>query len=155
MNRNSPHLLFVFLTSLLFFIAAPAYAQVRITEVMYDVPGTDTGREWLEVHNESGEAVDLSTWKFFEAESNHSLVPLGNSMLPAGGYAVIVHTQEKFQADWPSYSGLLFDSVFSLLNTGETLALKDPDGNLVGSFSYSSATHRRCLGECCSYTRNW
>ena len=51
-----------------------AYAGVVINEIMYDVEGTDTGREWIEVYNDSDAPVDLSAFKFFEADTNHEIV---------------------------------------------------------------------------------
>lgn len=109
------------------FISHVVYADVTINEIMYDVEGTDTDREWIEVYNSGTDAVDLSTWKFFEGNSNHALVPFeGGSSISAGGYAVIADKPEKFKIDWPNFSGVLFDSSFSLNNDpGEELSLKD------------------------------
>ena len=44
--------------------------QIKITEIMYDLEGTDTDREWIEVHNETGTEIDLTGWKFYDG-SNH------------------------------------------------------------------------------------
>ena len=32
----------------------------EISEIMYDPSGTDTNREWIEVHNAGSESVDLA-----------------------------------------------------------------------------------------------
>src|SRR3989344_6805654 len=115
-------LVFVFI---LFFSALPVYASVVITEVMYDLEGADTGREWVKIQND-GVAVDLTGWKFFEGGGNHGLTLVqGDISLPQNGFAVIADNAEKFLLDWPGFSGTLFDSVFSLSNTGETLILRD------------------------------
>ncbi|MEK7071654.1 MAG: lamin tail domain-containing protein, partial [Patescibacteria group bacterium] len=46
-----------------------------INEIMYDLKnGSDDGREWIEVYNNSDASVDLSTFKFFEADTNHKIV---------------------------------------------------------------------------------
>lgn len=114
-------------------------AEVVINEIMYDIPGTDTDREWIEVQNTGAEAVDLSTYKFFEANTNHGLtVSQGSAVIASGGYAVIADVPTNFLADWPGFSGVIFDSSFSLGNTGETLALKNADGVEVSSVSYMS-----------------
>lgn len=116
------------LSSALFaFLILPlsASAQVVISEIMYDVEGTDSDREWIEVHNTGNESVDLTQWKFFESNSNHGLTAYqGGEMLTPGGYAVIVDAPAKFLLDWPSFSGQIFDSSFALNNTGETLVLR-------------------------------
>ncbi|MEI6863744.1 MAG: lamin tail domain-containing protein [Candidatus Adlerbacteria bacterium] len=105
---------------------ASALAAVQITEIMYDVSGTDTGREWVEITNTGSSAVDVSGYKFFEANTNHGITVLsGSAVLAPGGVAVIVDDATKFAADWPAFSGVLLKSSFSLSNTGESLALKD------------------------------
>lgn len=114
-------------------------AQVSVTEIMYDISGTDTGREWIEVKNNSDQEVDFSTWKLFEADVNHKLMPVSGSLIGPGGYAIVVDNVEKFLIDFPSFSGLIFDSVFSLSNTEETLTLRNADLVDSDSVTYSSS----------------
>lgn len=125
----------------IFIILSPIYcfASVKITEIMYDLEGTDTDREWVEIYND-GDVVDLSTWKFFEGNTNHGLVlSQGSSTLENGAYAVIVQNAASFLIDWPSYTGTVFDSSFSLGNeTGETIDIKDSALNIVDEATYSS-----------------
>ena len=122
---------------LLFSVPIGAGASVRISEVMYDVPGTDTGREWIEVVNE-GVAIDLSTLRLFEAGVNHKITPFQGTSgtLPANAYAVIADNPTKFLEDWPTYSGPLFDSAFSLSNTGEDLEIRDAEGLTLFAIRY-------------------
>lgn len=113
-----------------------ACAQVIITEIMYDVPGPDTGREWIEVKNSGSEPVDLSTWKLFEANTNHKIVAVGAAIVARGSFAVIADVPEKFIADNPGFSGQVFDSTFSLSGDGETLVVRDSSGADSDSVSY-------------------
>ena len=109
---------------------------------MYDVSGTDTDREWVEVFNAGSSSVHFTDWKFFEANTNHGVTSVqGGENLPSGGYAVIADNPTKFLLDWPSYTGILFDSTFSLGNSGETLAVHMPPPELTetDSISYQSA----------------
>ena len=129
--------LFIFLLIFCAFFANNAVAAVVINEVMYDVSGTDTDREWLEVANIGNEAVDLTGWKLFEANVNHSLtVNQGSANIPAGGYAVIVDSPVKFLTDWPGFSGAVLDSSFSLSNSGESLVLKDASSAVIDEVNY-------------------
>lgn len=106
---------------------------------MYDLEGTDTGREWIEIQNTGTNSVDVSAWKLREADTNHGLTVIqGSSSIAPGGFAVIADNSTKFLADTPGYTGLLLDSSFSLSNTGETLALKDENLIDVDSVTYSS-----------------
>src|SRR3989344_5734849 len=101
-----------FTAIILFLIPASLFANVEITEIMYDVSGSDTGREWIEV--KANTETDLADWKLFEANTNHALTLVGGTALvPAGGVAVIADNTEKFLLDFPSFSGTLFDSSFS------------------------------------------
>lgn len=97
-----------------------------ISEVMYDPQGSDTGREWIEVYNDTSSGVDLSSWKFFESGTNHSIVAnQGGVIISPNLYAVIADNPIKFLSDYPNFSGILFDSSFSLSNSGEHIALKE------------------------------
>src|SRR3989304_2670367 len=97
--------------------------NLLINEIMYDISGTDDGREWIEVYNAGLGDVDLSALKLFENETNHGITAVASAIVPAGGFAVIALDPEKFSVDWPEFPGLVFDSTFSLSNTGEDLAL--------------------------------
>lgn len=121
-------------------IAAPVYAGVVITEIMYDLDGTDTGREWIEIQNTGSSQIDLTGWKFFEANTNHGITAANPQafLLPAGAYAVIADNIEKFLVDWPSFSGVLFDSAFSLSNTSEAISIRNSELLDVDSVTYSS-----------------
>lgn len=114
---------------------------IVISEIMYDLKnGSDDGREWIEVYNNSDTPVDLSTYKFFEADTNHKIISVqGGENILSGGYAVIVSNAEKFTIDNPNFSGLVFDSTFSLSNAGEVLMLKDKDLNILDQYFYSSS----------------
>jgi len=120
--------------------AGSALAGLEFSEIMYDLKtGSDEGREWVEVFNNSPEPVDLAKLKFFEADTNHKIIYIeGQANIPAQGYAVIASDPIKFKTDWQSFSGNLFDSTFSLSNTGEVLAVKSED-QILDQYTYSSS----------------
>lgn len=131
-----------FLFSIIFWSIPPlacASSGVSITELMYDLPGSDTGREWIELTNQGTSAIDLSQYKLVEGTTNHTLILLSDSSsLSSLESAVIVEDQSKFMADNPSYSGILFKASFSLSNTGETLQIKDKTGEVIDEITYDS-----------------
>jgi len=117
-----------------------AFAQVVITEIMYDPKGTDgnAGGEWIEVQNTDSVSIDLTKWIFFEADTNHSITTEGVIEIPAGGYAVISKDLDAFKNYFTDFSGLLFKSSFSL-NDSETLATKsDKEIPIFDSVTYMS-----------------
>lgn len=134
------HLRFLLAVGVCLSLPGFAFAGASITELMYDLPGTDTGREWIEVQNTGSEDISFLKWKLFEANTNHGLTLFqGNATTSAGGFVIIADDATKFLADNPSYSGTLFSSNFSLSNTGETLELKR-DGANVHQATYASSS---------------
>lgn len=124
-----------------------ASANIQITEIMYDVPGSDAGREWVEVTNTSPEVLDVGKYKLFENDTNHGLKLMsGSSMLSPGASAVFASDANKFTSDHPNFSGTLFDTAFSLSNTGESLALRDASSTLVHTVLYAAAAEANGTG---------
>ena len=125
-------------TFFLLFIPNLLHAGVKITEIMYDLPGTDSNREWIEVLNEGPDTVILSDWKFFENDTNHKIeLVAGGEQLVAGGYAIIADDSNAFLADNPGFAGTLFKSSFSLNNSGELLEIRTNEGVPTDSVTYS------------------
>jgi len=118
------------LAFLLFLFSLPAnlLAAVFINEIMYDLPGSDRGREWIEIHNSGPESVDLSGWNI-ETTANHRTFVLisGSLFLPPSGFAVIIENYESFKNDYPYFSGAILKSTFSLSNTFGKVILKNKD----------------------------
>lgn len=125
--------------AIIFFISVPQFGLALIVnEIAYDPDGTDSGREWIEVYNDSETGLAISGYKLFEANVSHGLTAIqGGNMVPPLGYAVIADNSTKFLLDFPTYTGVLFDSSFSLSNSGELLVLRDLSGATVDSLTYS------------------
>lgn len=108
-----------------------------ISEIMYDLDGGDSKREWIEIYND-GADTDISTWRFIEGGKSHKLsTALGTGVLKTNTAAIIADNAEVFQSEYPDYSGLLFDSSFSLKNTGEELIIQDDTGVDIDSVTYT------------------
>lgn len=81
----------LFLILTLFYPSSMLAADVSITELMYNLEGTDTDREWVEIHNISGSMLDLDDWYFYENDTDHYLNPAdgadgdGNSLQRSDG----------------------------------------------------------------------
>ena len=112
------------------------FAQVRITEIMYDLVGADSGREWIEVYNDSDDEVDLSKYRFFRNNVNHRIAIFDpdvkglSNILPAKTYAVIADGPANFLIDHPNFSGILYNSSFTLRDAGEELSIRNPEGEI-------------------------
>lgn len=122
----------------LFLVPLAARASLIINEIAYDLEGSDTDREWVEIFNDQNVAVDLTGWKFYEADTNHGLkVRRGSGTIEPGGFAVIADNADTFLTEHVNFTGNLFDSSFSLSNTGEIIALKNEAGDVIDTISYS------------------
>jgi len=121
-----------------FLIPVALHAQI-FSEIMYDNTDADTN-EWVEIHNNTAQTIDIKDLKFTEGNSNHNLKLVnGNSLLVKDSYAVIAHNAVLFMSVYPSFKGTLFDSSFTLSNQGETLQLKDTKGNVKDTVTYVSS----------------
>lgn len=125
---------------LLFFTPHIVSAEILISEIMYDLPGLDAKHEWIEIVNTGKSVADLTDWRFFEDDTNHRLtVVMGSALLSPGARAVIADNTDIFLSDWPDFSGTLFDSSFSLKNTGELIAIRNAELAEVSVVVYMSS----------------
>jgi len=114
-------------------------SDIIINEIMYNPSDADSGHEWIEIYNTTDGNVDLANWKFYEAETNHSLnLQQGDLVLSSDNYAIIADDANQFMTDYANFTGTLFDSFFSLKNTSEIIAIRDGTGNLIDELTYSS-----------------
>ena len=79
------------------------------------IPHRESDREWVELHNRSADAVDLSGWQFADG-IDHTFAE--GTSLAAGGYLMV-----------DSFRG-------TLSNGGELLALQDAAGNVIDEVHY-------------------
>ena len=119
-----------------------------VSEVMSNPTGDDGGREWIEIYNETNTDIDLSSMTV-SIKSGTAVVATslqGGLILPPNGYAIIGSLvsvssgQTKFLQDYATYSGILFKSSISLVNTGATSIDIKLQGSIVASIpSYTAA----------------
>lgn len=117
-------------------VVSQTAVRAHISEIMFDPPGTDTGHEWVEVVAET--ELDWSKLAFREEGVNHKISAEGSipNSIQAGAAFVIADDPAKFRSDHPAYSGLLFNSTFSLKNTGEEIGL-GYDGAQIFTVTYN------------------
>jgi hypothetical protein len=138
------------LFSLLLFYPSLAHA-LEFSEIAYDVVGADDGHEWIEVHNEASQSVDLMGY-YFSDGSNHTLTlppgkgGQGSLVLPAGGYLILADDAALFLTDHPNFSSSVVDTTMSLSNYSSTrtetinLSILAPDKTPVSEAAYSPTT---------------
>jgi hypothetical protein len=109
-----------FLIVVLFFFSSPkVYASVVINEVM---PAPSQGDEWIELKNLGSSAVDLSGWSLEDNTGLLPILPSFQSLSLTPKSIVVLETKNR------------------LNNTGDKLTLKQPDGEPVDFFEFSTTT---------------
>jgi hypothetical protein len=106
--------------------AAALVEEVVINEIMYHPISADDNEQYVELHNRSAAAVDLSGWTFSDGIDFE--FPEGAS-IPGNGYVVVARDLARFQANYPTVNTNLTYGNFggSLSRSSERLALSKRD----------------------------
>jgi len=109
--------------------------RIVITEIAAYEPGN---HEWIEILNLTEFPVDLTDWKFYENETNHSLNEFqGDLVIEPGEYAIIADVAANFVSDYPEFKGTVIDSSWSSLKEeGEEIKIINSHYEIVESFTY-------------------
>lgn len=141
------YLILFILLFLLNLLPSKVFAGLIISEIMYDLEGTDDKREWIEIFNDSEIEEDLTNVKFNDG-SNHTLnVPpknggQGSIKIPAKDYIILSGDAPTFLSEHSGFSGSVIDTVMSLGQQKDqlyTLSILGADGSILDSVSYSSS----------------
>jgi spore coat protein CotH len=115
--------------SLLFWLAASASAQLRLSEFMasntngvQDEDGDYS--DWVEIYNASNAAVNLEGWHLTDGATNLAQWTFPATNMPAGGFLVVFASGKDRTAP-------RLHANFSLSSDGEYLALVRPDGTTI------------------------
>ncbi len=146
-----------------FFVLASATpiatANPVISEIMYHAPHgvnpENSLEEWIELHNTSGAAIDLTGWKLTKGVG--FTIP-GGTTIPAGGHVVVAADLATFQTNYPGFAGMVVGGwTGRLSNTGENVELSDPTGSSVSKVAYADEGDwaTRVRGELTFSHRGW
>ncbi|MES2707313.1 MAG: lamin tail domain-containing protein [Verrucomicrobiota bacterium] len=117
--------------------------EIVISEIMYDHPdssllpaGSPQPGQWLELHNKSAAAVDLSGWRM---DGGITFTFPAGATLAAGGYGVLVQNPAAFATGHPLPANAVFGPwEGKLSHSADTLILEDPAGNPADEVSFFS-----------------
>lgn len=104
----------------------PRVGNVVINEIMYNPISRESRDEYVELHNRSGSAIDISTWRI---RGDISYTFPSGTMLPAQGYVVIANDREHLTAKYAALSGSNTFGNFNgnLSNASGTIRLLKPE----------------------------
>lgn len=116
----------IILTSMAFF---PFFARatVYVSEVAWMGTTNSANDEWMELHNDGSESVDLSGWTLSAVDGvpNINFSSTTNKIIPAGGFYLMERTDDN--AVLSITADLIYTGALS--NDGEDLVLRNKDGN--------------------------
>ena len=120
--------------------ATGASAPIVINEVNYNSPDAPDPADWVELHNPTAAAVDLSGWGLRDSGEEAFVFPAGTTIAP-GGYLVLAESSAAFAAVYPAVAPVLGDfgadpGGFGLSGKGEAIALTDASGAEVDALEY-------------------
>ena len=118
--------------------------DVLINEVMADPRGLTKlpATEYVELHNTTDHEIDLEGWAFVYDKTS---IPLPDAELPAGGYAVLYKAGREISVADGAAEVALKRFPANLINAGKPLALKDPSGTVIHSYTYPKAKAGRSI----------
>lgn len=112
----------------------PADARIVIDEFNYNPPGGSSD-EYVELHNPNDYAVDVSGWYF---SSGIDLTLPAASVIPAGGYALVVKNDSSYRSHFGGSTAVLAEYQGNLSNDGESITLNRADGSESSVVKYKS-----------------
>lgn len=114
---------------------------LRITEVEYDAVqgGNDGTREWIELYNYGTVDINLENWTLTDA--NPTTVVLPNLNILAGAQVVLANNPTNFQVNYPTITADVdLSPTLGLSNNGDTITLRDPNGNDIDFVGWEGAS---------------
>lgn len=140
-------------------VASPTYGAVIISEIFYNLNGSESGvTEWVEITNTGDATVDLSGWIYGDDQDGTYSDPFAAGTSLAAGASAVITGQEAatFQSIWGegiqviNYLVAGENTGISLANgasaTNETPAIFDASNTLVDAVNYENGTEGWPIG---------
>ncbi len=101
--------------------------DVVINEVAWGGTAASPADEWIELYNNTGNAIDLSGWTLTAADGTPGITLKNGKTIPAHGYFLLERTDDNAVSD------VAADQIYTgaLGNSGEKLELRDDAGTLI------------------------
>ncbi|MEI6820320.1 MAG: lamin tail domain-containing protein [Bacteroidota bacterium] len=120
---------------------SPCTEAVLFNEINYNSSANYPMNDWVELHNRSNTAIDVSNWVFKDGVDTHSfIIPkriANGSTIPPYGYLVLVKDTVSFNTVWPGITNRFGDLGFGLSSSGDVLRLYNSTGKIYQSLLYS------------------
>lgn len=135
-----------FLFTRFFFFSSQLFAQILFTEILYDLPGSDSPNEFVEIFNPSlTDTIHLDGWAIEDRLYTDTLEDSGDGLsIPPNGYGLILEgdydlSNGIYQTIIPENTIIIKvddSSIGNGLSGSDSLFLYDSSGVLVDSFGW-------------------
>lgn len=128
----------IFLVS--FTVSAQNVNELIISEIMADPTPTKgfPEKEYIELYNRSDKVIDLNRFKL---TYNTTTVTFPSFLVQPKSYVIV--TSRTNEADFKPYGNVVALTSFSLLNTGTTLTIRNPQNKTIFSVTYSDKWYEK------------
>ncbi len=120
-------------------VFSPCAETPTITEINYKSGTNADAGDWIELFNRSNALLDLSGWYIGDENGNDFEFPV-STVLPPGGYLVLVQDDAKFTAQFPDVTNKIGPLGFGLNGNGDMIRLFEPNGRVYMSLCFDDAT---------------
>lgn len=110
--------------------------NIVINEINYNSAAEFNPDDWLEMHNPTDKAIDISGWKIHDENDSTGFTIPGNTIISPLGYWVFCQDVAQFRQLFPTVMNATGDLGFGLNNAGEIIRLYDTENHLVDSVAY-------------------
>lgn len=106
---------------------------VVINEINYNSALDFNTEDWIEIYNNTANAIDLSNWKIKDSEDLHEyVIPSGSQILP-DDYLVICRDSTAFKTFFPEINKFVGELGFGLSSNGDGIRLYNSFGIIIDS----------------------
>lgn len=120
----------------IFLVFLNSNAQIIINEINYKDALDFETKDWIELYNSGGTAVDISNWVFKDDDDLHEFIIPNGTIMQSSGFLVLVQSLTDFQALFPGISPVIGSFEFGLDGGGELIRLFNNNNVLIDSVEY-------------------
>lgn len=108
------------------------------SEINYNPSAAADAGDWIELHNKSTNAINLTGWQLKDGNNNAYVFPAGTS-IAAGAYLVVYSNTTKFLTQHPNVNNKVGPTNFGFNNITDAVKLYDNTGKVRFSVCYKNS----------------
>lgn len=128
-------------------LVMPPVNAIEFSELNYNSDSTRSAGDWVEIHNNTNQAVNISGWQLQDSHIGLRYTVPANTVLPANGYMVFANNMVKFAQQFPAVTNVMGPIPFEFSNNGETISLFTHIGSTAIAMTYSDSTGWPCTAD--------